>query len=1593
MKRLVIRILLLPVLFSCYQDLISQSELDYIKSTGLILSEKMGSIEDNVNFFTGDFQVAINLFSGEGVNYPINLIYNSNIDVVAHAGNQTKQASWLGMGWEIEIPYINTILTDDFNLEFVQGRFSNSMIYDEVSETYKLKDFKFWKISDIRLDNSLIGWEIISESGLKMKFLNNNKRYFPRRNYVLSSCSSDGCMVLGVIENGFWVPSYWDFGYRWDLSEVEDIYGNKITFEYEQVLEYLTDKMLYSTSSVATLSNYTMYTQASYIKKIENHTTNKVIYFEREPRLDFEDISDGPYDFVDDPINNESDGIIEFYTKERLKNVKVYSQDGDPPSAGDLIFQWEFGYDYLNNGTDDKLTLTSIQQLDPNDINNKLPGYAFEYQEFPINGFNKGALNFIIYPEGGSQTIVYEECDGTTDAYRVDYVAANDGMGNSYTTEYTWSTSIPYSNGTFYGHDNVEVEQNPGTNGKTKYYHEIVDANGLLGLLESTQIFPEGSPDALYIITNSWGSVDMGDDSFFRTLDSRTSIYNGTSPLYLNGIFESTGYTYNTGSDGNGLLSYITEPFIGRVTEFKYAYQQTKYRGTSGGGANGTLGMDDLHILSAVAQQTTYAAPDVASISNTNAVLSSAVTYKQWPVSSGKWAPESNYSWLENDPTVMLPDFNFNTPPGNDDWIENSSVLDIDAFGNVLEVQDALGTVISTKLGNNSSRPVATFVNASTSQNVLGNESGYVGFESNDETDGIADNDYWLFDARNNFSSDAYAGLYSRKVEAISGPDKYGPTRDFQPPTSGQDRIYIASCWVKTMAGSNQVSLVFQDKTGTSNNSVNFLETSYAAGTGDWEYLEGEIDMSQTTAEKLRVFIVNESSTHVLVDEIRVHPRDAICSSQSYDEFGAVITSVDANSIRTQLEYDEFNRPVKVKNTDDDLLAQTAYYLTTDFNVAPNNVTNNAYTGTQTLTSVSYSDGLGRAIQSQVQDGTQRIIQQNVYDDAGRMRVATKPAYVSGSLAFDSSFLPSSWTIGSQMTSGNLQTYYSISGAGPDAGGYPFAQVDLKADPLGRPDKAGSPGTSYRIGSGNETEILFGKNVAADVPGYAANQLYKTTLTDEENKIVEIFRDRNGNTICVKAPENATTYYEYDILGNLLKVTPPLSSAGSHISEFQYNTLGQLIAKVTPDLDGDYDNDPTEETLSNPDVQYKYDSNGNLRFVQDPVRNSGGRDLFFYKYDALDRPTTMGVATADADIPLWADLDPDVIYDGGTGENFENESLHEDYLRQKNVYDTEPTYGSGIWTDATDPGDLNYLKDRLVANAYYDRATGKWGYTYYSYDKFGNLEQMIQDLPGTELGIKTIDYAYDRLGRQTVKTYQSGESDAFYYWYDYDAAGRLYKVFANKTDDKPTAKTVSEYTYWPTGQVKSMTYANGHTIDYTFNERDWLDALDMPNVFELDLDFDKVGNIDYMSQKIDSDRNGSLTNNSDYGYNFGYDNLYRLLSASNTNGVQTDAGYKYDLNGNILGLNRGSSGIPATTYNYYNGGSSNRLEYVTPDQSSGNYVYDYNGSLLRDVKKGITTDIANDYRNLPYRIWINTNKFDMSYDAAGSRVIKKFVAQ
>ena len=249
------------------------------------------------------------------------------------------------------------------------------------------------------------------------------------------------------------------------------------------------------------------------------------------------------------------------------------------------------------------------------------------------------------------------------------------------------------------------------------------------------------------------------------------------------------------------------------------------------------------------------------------------------------------------------------------------------------------------------------------------------------------------------------------------------------------------------------------------------------------------------------------------------------------------------------------------------------------------------------------------------------------------------------------------------------------------------------------------------------------------------------------------------------------------------------------------------------------------------------------------------------------------------------------------------------------------------------------------------------------------------------------------------------------YTYTYDHADRISKVQHSLGS---TAITLYDATYDNFGRLLTKQYHGTSTnkLTYTYNLRSWLTGISGTR-FTQNLYYNTgVGTAKY-NGSISSMTWKSGNESTVRGYKFTYDGLDRMLNATygETASISTNANRfsenvtGYDKNGNIKSLQRyGQTGASAyglldnLTYTL----TGNQLScvedavstaaygtntaFVNGASTAGEYAYDVNGNLTKDLNKGIT-DIQYNVLNLPSTVsFSDGSTITYTYGADGTKL-------
>ncbi len=339
--------------------------------------DNLGAIANSVNLFTGDLALPLNLVSipgRDGLGIDVSLSYSSaNIENISDVWNLDAPTGILGLGWsmgqsQIVVDNKQTGARDDDEFYLVDGGGSTRLIC--VGNSSGIKSYKTKTFSNkiIKYTFASETWEITHEDGSKSFYGDQN---------------SNRNTVQWIVKWGNWIGNsnvasgQQRQGIVWNLSEVRNVWGDKVTYTYTQTQNF-----------VGQGNNYQ--TEASYLSRINDSWGREVelVYRNKLP----EEYADPHTEQV------EPDAYQERY--ERLYLDKIYVR-----ADGNNFY--EIGLKYVTNllgtGNLTKRLLKAITKTNPAGV--QLPGTSFDYL---ITGVMKGSLSAVATGTGGSVSFEYD---------------------------------------------------------------------------------------------------------------------------------------------------------------------------------------------------------------------------------------------------------------------------------------------------------------------------------------------------------------------------------------------------------------------------------------------------------------------------------------------------------------------------------------------------------------------------------------------------------------------------------------------------------------------------------------------------------------------------------------------------------------------------------------------------------------------------------------------------------------------------------------------------------------------------------------------------------------------------------------------------------------------------------------------------------------------------------------------------------------------------------------------------------------------------------------------------------------------------------
>ncbi len=680
-----------------------------------------------------------------------------------------------------------------------------------------------------------------------------------------------------------------------------------------------------------------------------------------------------------------------------------------------------------------------------------------------------------------------------------------------------------------------------------------------------------------------------------------------------------------------------------------------------------------------------------------------------------------------------------------------------------------------------------------------------------------------------------------------------------------------------------------------------------------------------------------------------------------------------------------------------------------------------------TIVSVQYSDGFGRLIQSRTQ-AEEVIFGDSIFGDSGLDTAGvsdTDPTGVENTDPDNLNVVVSGWQVYNNKGKvvEKYEPYYDqgFDFLSPSGGGQGeetartalsrSQKIKMFYDPRGQLIRTVNPdSTEQRVVLGIPKDLTT-PDVYTPTPwesySYDANDLkLLTNPTDStvpsdhyytpSNSVIDALGrtiktiDRNCTSGVI---EEIVMQYEYDIRGNLLTVTDPLN-------------------RTTFTHEYDLANRPLKTTHIDGGTKYTV-----LDCMSKPVemRDQKGA-LTLSIYDNLNRPTKSWARDKTSDT---ATLRHKSIYGDDAGlTNPENENLKGKIYKQ---YDE-----AGLTTIASYDFKGNPLeKTRKVIKdseltSVFAGPPASWAIDTYKVDWNVSTDSILDSTD------YTTSLEYDALNRVTKMTYpEDVGSERKILLPTYNRSGALDKVDLKDNSGATAVNYVERIAYNARGQKILTALGNGTMTRYEYRTDNFrllrmksekYDNSSNPLIYvhqsgtikqNFTYQYDLIGNIINLTDTTTGCGPGGSNS---LGRNFGYDALYRLLSATGRETASTGTtpwadfyrpdnntisrfytqNYNYDKLGNIQTLvHTASSGNFTRTFSYISG--KNKLDTIAANSHTYNYTHDVNGNIIQeDSNRFFTYDYADRLKS--FFIQAGTSEPSIYsqyfYDAAGTRIKK-----
>ena len=523
---------------------------------------------------------------------------------------------------------------------------------------------------------------------------------------------------------------------------------------------------------------------------------------------------------------------------------------------------------------------------------------------------------------------------------------------------------------------------------------------------------------------------------------------------------------------------------------------------------------------------------------------------------------------------------------------------------------------------------------------------------------------------------------------------------------------------------------------------------------------------------------------------------------------------------------------------------------------------------------------------------------------------------------------------------------------------YAIEPIIEPCDPLTQAEIDEYNADLYAVGLSNlvnEFETWYNQNkfnaISETITFHYPLRQYQQTL---------FYYDRVGNLIKTVAPKNAIPTTDFNFLNtvqsNRNSGTGYLPSPIYTATNYNYNSLNQLISKSSPDAGATFHHDETGRLIASQSAEQRQPNSGG-HFMSNQTYD----ERFSYTlFDDLGRVEESGVALGN-----YAGLSTDYDLFKAYVQSLERREVSISHYDQ-------PTPTSVI----TLPFTQRFLRNRVAWTEYYpvkpsssalinDDKYYEHAYSkqFYSYDVHGNVNHYVVKHKVSEVSsiTKYMTYTYDLVSGNVIEfAYQPGEIDQFYHRYYYDESNRL--VEAESSDDHNIWEVEAKYFYYPHGPLARVELGDKQVqgTDYAYTLHGWLKSVNgVSNDRQTDMSSDGLTGVGTNMNRHAEFGHDELSYKIDY-FNGDYKPITTNAALETFNGI--DPLY----NGNISAIQYDISSLDPVVYKYkYD--QIQRLKTMhsySPQGSVLGYTssleYDPNGNIERLIRTGSTGSIMDD---------------------------------